>query len=129
MSQQQRINEYSGLTSQLMDYGWFVAPFIVGEEHERIKKLATYIAANPPPDDSARRAIEDKIHLELLDVAFSSRARARYVWLALRTPHIREYSHLYESAIFAITSASTRLLCACFWSHLRACSFRSMAGG
>lgn len=65
MSQQQRINEYSGLTSQLMDYGWFVAPFIFGEEHERIKKLAAYITANPPADNTARQAIEDKIHLEL----------------------------------------------------------------
>jgi hypothetical protein len=48
MTQQQRINEYRGLTSQLMDYGWFAAPFIVGAEHTRIKKLAAYITANPP---------------------------------------------------------------------------------
>jgi hypothetical protein len=27
--------------------------------------------------------------------------RARYVGLALRTPHISDYSHLYESAVFA----------------------------
>jgi hypothetical protein len=39
MSQQQRLNEYPALTPVLMDYGWFVAPYINGEEHERIKKL------------------------------------------------------------------------------------------
>jgi len=101
MTQQQRISEYQTISKQLMDYGWFVAPFVDGREHDRIKTLAAYIAANPPPDDAARKAIEDKIHVELLDVTFSTRVRARYVWLALRTPHIREYSHLYEGAIFA----------------------------
>ena len=43
MTQQQRINEYRGLTSQLTDYGWFVPPFIGATEHERIKKLAACI--------------------------------------------------------------------------------------
>lgn len=84
-----------------MEYGWFVGPFVDGDEHQRIKSLCAHITANPPQDDAGRRAIEDKIHKELLDVVFSTRARARYVWLALRTPHLKEYSHLYESAIFA----------------------------
>ncbi|WP_076862046.1 hypothetical protein [Bradyrhizobium mercantei] len=101
MTQQQRIADYRALSSQLMDYGWFIGPFATGEEHERIKSLGAHITANPPSDDNGRRAIEDKIHKELLDVAFSTRARARYVWLTLRTPHLNEYSHLYESAIFA----------------------------
>jgi hypothetical protein len=101
MTEQQRISQLRNLTSQLMDYGWFVPPFIVGEEHERIGKLGAYITANPPLDTAARSAIENKIYVELLDVAFSNEVRARYVWLALRTPHIQEYSHLYESAIFA----------------------------
>ena len=34
-------------------------------------------------------------------MAFSVQVRARYVWLALRTPDISEYSHLHESAVFA----------------------------
>jgi len=101
MSQQHRLNEYPALTPVLMDYGWFVAPFINGEEHERIKNLVAYIQANPPADDAAKRAIEDNIHKEFLDAAFSVHVRARYVWLALRTPHISDYSHLYESAVFA----------------------------
>jgi hypothetical protein len=71
MSQQQRLNEYPALTPVLMDYGWFVAPYINGEEHERIKKLVAYIQANPPADDAAKRAIEDNINKEFLDVAFS----------------------------------------------------------
>ncbi len=101
MTQQSRIGEYQTISAQLMDYGWFVAPFVDGREHARLKTLSDYIATNPPADDADRRAIEEKIHRELLDVAFSNQVRARYVWLALRTPHIREYSHLYESAIFA----------------------------
>src|SRR6202034_4724842 len=71
MSQQQRLNEYPALTPGLMDYGWFVAPYINGKEHERIKRLVAYIQANPPVDDAARRAIEDNIHKEFLDVAFN----------------------------------------------------------
>lgn len=101
MSQQQRLNEYPALTPVLMDYGWFVAPYINGEEHERIKTLVDHIQANSPTNDAEKRAIEDRIHEEFLDVAFSVQVRARYVWLALRTPHISEYSHLYESAVFA----------------------------
>jgi hypothetical protein len=101
MPQQQRLNEYHAMTPVLMDYGWFVPPFINGKEHERIKKLVDNIQANPPADDAAKRAIEEKIHKEFLDVAFSVQARARYVWLGLRTPHIYDYSHLYESAVFA----------------------------
>jgi hypothetical protein len=99
--QQQRLNEYPALTPVLMDYGWFVAPYINGEEHDRIKALVFDIQANPPTNDAAKRAIEDRIHKEFLDVAFSVKVRARYVWLALRTPHVSEFSHLYESAIFA----------------------------
>jgi hypothetical protein len=101
MDHQQRIDDYPSLTLVLMGYGWFIAPFINGEEHARVKSLVAYIQANPPPDDAAKRAIEDKIHREFLDVAFSNQVRARYVWQALRTPHVREYSHLYESAVFA----------------------------
>jgi len=101
MNQQQRIDDYLALTPALMDYGWFIAPYINGEEHDRVKKLVAHIQANPPSDDAAKQAIEDKIHREFLDVAFSNQVRARYVWQALRTPHIREYSHLYESAVFA----------------------------
>ena len=101
LNQQQRLNEYPALTSALMDYGWFIAPYINGAEHDRVKQLVAYIHANPPADDAAKQAIEDKIHHEFLDVAFSNQVRARYVWQALRTPHIREYSHLYESAVFA----------------------------
>jgi hypothetical protein len=101
MSQQQRINEYPALTPVLMDYGWFVAPDINGKEHEGMKNLVAYVQANPPADDPAKRVIEDNIHKEFLDVAFSVQVRARYVWLALRTPHISEYSHLHESAVFA----------------------------
>jgi len=66
---QQWINDYPAVTAKLMDYGWFVAPFLFGDEIARIKQLAAYIDANPPPDANARRAIEDKIHVELLDVA------------------------------------------------------------
>lgn len=101
MDQQQRLSEYPQLSTALMDYGWFLPPGVAGHEHKRIKNLVTYITANPPADNPARQAIEVMIHRELLDVAFSNELRARYMWLALRTPHIQKYSHLYESAIFA----------------------------
>lgn len=101
MSQQQRLMEYPALTQELMNYGWFVAPFINGYEHERIKDLLSHIQTNPPTDDAAKHAIEDNIHRVFLDVTFNVQVRARYVWLALQTPHIVEYSHLYESAVFA----------------------------
>ncbi|MBI3699180.1 MAG: hypothetical protein HY242_01865 [Afipia sp.] len=97
----QWINEYPVITSKLENYGWFVAPFIVGEEFTELKALVGYIDANPPNGDADRKAIEGKIFERLCDVAFSNQVRARYVWLGLQTPHFKEYSHLYESAIFS----------------------------
>jgi len=101
MSLQARLSEYTALTPVLMDFGWFVAPFINGAEHDSVKRLVDEIQRDPPRDAAARRAYEDRIHKEFMDVAFSFQARARYVWLALRTPVIQSYSHLYECAVFA----------------------------
>ena len=97
----QWINEYTVITSKLESYGWFVAPYIVGQEFEELKVLIKYIDGNSPKDDNDRKFIEQKIYDRLCDVAFSNQVRARYVWLGLQTPSFKEYSHLYESAIFS----------------------------
>lgn len=101
MSQMQRIAEVAAFTPKLMDYGWFVPPSITGQEHDRVKKLVARIDVAPPTVQADRQRIEQDIHRELMDVTFSAKARARYVWLAMRTPHVNKFSHLYESAIFA----------------------------
>lgn len=101
MSQEDEVRNLSKLTAVLMDYGWFVPPFVMRSEIVVIEALTAEIAAKPPTDDSERSTIVDRIHKHLLDAAFSTKVRARYVWLAMRTPHIREFSHVYESAIHA----------------------------
>lgn len=97
----QWIQKYPIITAKLEDYGWFVAPYVVGEEFAELNALSQFIDANPPADLNAKRVIEQKIFERLCDVAFSNQVRARYVWLGLQTPHFKEYSHLYESAIFS----------------------------
>ncbi|MCK1744300.1 hypothetical protein IVA80_26630 [Bradyrhizobium sp. 139] len=41
------INEYPVMTAKFEDYGWFVAPFIVGQEFTELKALSQFIVANP----------------------------------------------------------------------------------
>jgi hypothetical protein len=128
MTQQQRLNDYPALTPVLMDYGWFIAPYINGEEHERVKKLVTYITANPPANDAAKRAIENKIHAEFLDVVFSTQVRARYV-CSRCGPRISANTRTYTRAPFLrTTSANIRPRYACSSPRLRACCFRSTDG-
>jgi hypothetical protein len=89
------------VSSKLEPYGWFVAPFIVGTEFDRIEGLTKTIDKNPPADANAKKRYRKKIYLALVDVAYSPQVRARYVWLALQAPKFNEYSHLYECAIFS----------------------------
>jgi hypothetical protein len=95
------ISEYPKITAKLMDYGWFVAPFIAGAEFKSIQQLSNDLDANPPKNDADRQAIEKRIYEALMDVSYSNQVRARYVWLGLQTPNFNEYSHLYEAAIFS----------------------------
>ena len=97
----ERIRKYPTLSAKLEPYGWFVAPFIVGAEFDRIATFAETLDKRPPADDHARSIVERRIYLELADSAYSNQVRARYVWLALQTPVLREYSHLYEFAVFS----------------------------
>jgi hypothetical protein len=101
MSQEQEIRDLKTLTSALMDYGWFVPPFVVQSEVAGLGAVMAQIAATPPSTDADKRAVEEKIHAQLMDVALSTQLRARFVWYAMRTPHLREYSHIIESAVLA----------------------------
>lgn len=85
----------------LMRYGWFVAPYITGGEFERLKATCDRLERIEPSDAAALADAELAIFRVLSDAAYHPNNRAKYVRHALRLAHVREYSHLYEGAIFA----------------------------
>ena len=101
MSEEKEILDLQKLTTVLMDYGWFVPPFVIQSEVKALSALTAKVAASPPTTDADKRKVEDEIHTHLMDAALSPQLRARFVWYAMRTPHLREYSHIIESAVHA----------------------------
>lgn len=101
MSEEQEILDLQKVTAVLMDYGWFVPPFAIQSEVKALSVLTAKIVASPPTTDADKRKVEDEIHTHLMDAALSPQLRARFVWYAMRTPHLREYSHIIESAVHA----------------------------
>jgi len=84
-----------------MEYGWFVASFLVGWEFNKLETLVDDLRSHPPMTDGDRIGAEERIYRALCDVAFHHNYRARSVWLGLKLPHFSDYSHIYESGIFA----------------------------
>jgi len=92
---------YRPMSAKLMAYGWFLPTYLIGSDFEKIRKLCDEIDSNPPVGHQARQAIEDNIYHVMLDIVFYPNYRARGVWHGIKLPHFKEFSHIYESAIFA----------------------------
>jgi hypothetical protein len=97
----QWLSQFPSLSITLMKFGWFVAPLINGAEFDRLqavcKRLQSVDMAKPA--DVLRGEIE--IFHVLGEAAHHPNYRARFVRLAMRIRHVSEFSHLYESAVFA----------------------------
>ncbi len=97
----QWLEKYKPLSDVLMEYGWFVAPFLVGWEFKGVEAVVEHIKTHPPANPDDRLRIEAMIHQSLCDTVFDPGYRARPIWVGLRLDHFREYSHIYESGIFS----------------------------
>lgn len=97
----QWIAEYRPLSAKLMAYGWFLPTYLQGKDFDRIKKLCERLDTSPPADQAGRQKVEDEIYHTMLDIVFHPNWRARGVWYGIRLPHFKDFSHIYESAIFA----------------------------
>lgn len=95
------IRKYRPLSTTLMAYGWFLPTYLIGSDFERLEKLCTKIEANPPVDQGERQTIEDNIYYVMIDIVFHVNWRTRAVHYGMKLPHVREFSHVYESAVFA----------------------------
>ncbi len=93
--------KFKPLSDVLMEYGWFVAPYIIGAEFRVIEGVVEHVKNHPPQTSDDRRVIETMIHDALCEPVYHPNYRARAVWLGLKLDHFREYSHIYESGIFA----------------------------
>lgn len=95
------LRTYRPTSEKLMAYGWFLPTYLLGKDMDRVQKLCDRIDAKPPADQADRQRIEDEIYYTMLDIVFHPNWRARAVCLGMRLPHFKEFSHIYESGIFA----------------------------
>jgi hypothetical protein len=93
--------KYRPLSDIFMEYGWFVAPFLIGAEFEIVEEAAGRISKNPPQTFQERKDIEDQIYRALAEPVFNPGYRARATWYGNQLEHLRDFNHLYESAIFS----------------------------
>jgi hypothetical protein len=66
-----------------------------------VEKTADHIAKTPPQNDQDRKDIEDRIYRSLAEPVFNPGYRARATWYGNQLSHLRDFNHLYESAMFS----------------------------
>lgn len=93
------LEKYPRLSKTLLDYGWFVAPYMLGRDFERLEQLCGHIESAPPATDAGRKQVEELIDGLLGEIAFHPQFRAFFVFRSLQLQHVKEYSHLFESAV------------------------------
>ena len=101
MSDPEWLKKYKPLNDVLVEYGWFIAPFMIGSDFQRLEKVVDAIRQTAPKTDEERQKAESTIYHALCDVVFHPGFRARGVWYGLQLKHFKEYSLIYESGIFA----------------------------
>jgi hypothetical protein len=97
----QWLAKYRPISDVFMEYGWFVAPFLIGAEFKVVEDTADYIFQHPPQNDQDRRDIETRIYRALAEPVFQPGYRARATWYGNQLNHLKDFNHLYESAIFS----------------------------
>lgn len=97
----QELQKQRDISNTFMDYGWFVAPYLIMHEFKKVEEAADFIAQNPPQNDHDRKDIEDRIYHSLKEPVFNSGYRARATWYGNQLNHLKDFNHLYESAIFS----------------------------
>lgn len=93
------LKRYEPLCRTLLDYGWFVAPYLIGQDFEKVKKLCSALDNQPPTTAHQRKTAEGHIDYILSDIAFHPGFRAFFVFRATELSALKEFSHLYEEAI------------------------------
>jgi hypothetical protein len=97
----QWLARYKPISDSFMEYGWFVAPFLIGAEFSIVENTVDYIARNAPQSEQDRKDIEERIYRSLVEPAFNSGYRARATWYGNQLNRMRGFNHLYEGAMFS----------------------------
>jgi hypothetical protein len=93
------LKNYEPLCNTLLEYGWFVAPYLIGKDFEKVKELCLKLNSHPPTSEKERKSAEESIDYVLSDIAFHPGFRAFFVFRSMEVSDLKEYSHLYEEAI------------------------------
>lgn len=93
------LEHYKPISKILLQYGWFVPPYIQGKDFDRIAKYCGEIEKKAPSNDKEKVEVEKTINFILSDIAFHPNFRSFFVYRSKELPHIKEYSHLYENSI------------------------------
>lgn len=89
--------DYEYTASVLLPYGWFITPYMTGEEVSKTKRLCEKIEKGIYKNVSD---ITSNINCLLEPVVFHPNLRAFYIHRASELPHVSDFSHFIERAIF-----------------------------
>ena len=94
------LNTYEPTCQTLSKFGWFVAPYMLHREFIEIKMLCTAFDHEINPDAPKKKEYQNKLNILINDAVFHPNYRAFFIYRSKQTPHLKEYSHLYERSIY-----------------------------
>lgn len=94
------VAEYEEVSSVLLEYGGLVSPWLIGGVWQVLRSTCADIRSASPTDDAGRAAAERHLDALLQLHVLHPESRAFAVSRAITLPHLREFSHLIERAVF-----------------------------
>ncbi len=91
---------YREVSDVLLEYGCMITPYMLGGEMDALISACRRVKSTPPASDEDRATVERELHDLLTNCVFHPNYRAFYVFRAMSLPHLREFSHIIERAVF-----------------------------
>jgi len=95
----QFIADFKEVSSILLEYGWFISPYMTGGEFEKIHDFCSKIRDSTSKGNVDKKAITENINLIMTDIIFQPSYRAFFVFRSKELPYIKEYSYFLERSI------------------------------
>ena len=89
--------EFEQLNGFLLEHGWLLPPGIIGGELHALRDRCAKYQSLPDRDTPTRKAALVDIEEVLVLHASHPNVRAAIVWLAMKQPHMKTFSHLIEN--------------------------------
>lgn len=95
------VDNYALLSGVFLEHsGCLISPWFLGGQWDVLRDECSKIIATPPLTVDERAAVERRLHEVVTLHVFNPNFRAFEIHRALSLPHLREFSHLLERAVF-----------------------------